>query len=284
MELSYYPGCSLEASAKEYNLSAVAVCKALGIELRELEDWVCCGATSAHSTNQKLALALPAQNLSQAQETGLDLAIPCAACYNRMKRTDYVLKNDEQKRLELEEIINFKYNGSIKVMSLLEAIADGLGADAVAEKVTKPLQGMKVACYYGCLLVRPPHITCFDNPENPMSMDHLIKAVGADPVKWSYKTDCCGASLSMTASATVEKWVTKIIDMAEEAGAQALATACPLCQSNLEMRRKTRLGGMPVFYFTELIGIALGLPDTDKWLAKHLIDPAPLLRSLSLTC
>lgn len=284
MELSYYPGCSLEATAKEYNLSAMAACKALGIELRELEDWICCGATSAHSTNQKLALTLPAQNLAQAQNMGLDLAIPCAACYNRMKRTDHALKTDEQKRAAIESIIDFKYSGEIKVMSLLEAIVNGMGTKAVAEKVTRPLKDLKLACYYGCLLVRPPQITCFDNPENPMAMDHLMKALGANPVKWSYKTDCCGASLALTASSTVEKWVTRLIDMAEEAGAQAVVTACPLCQSNLEMRRKNGLSGIPVFYFTELIGIALGLPDSKNWFVKHLIDPAPLLRALSLAC
>ncbi len=284
MELSYYPGCSLEATAKEYNFSAMAVCKALGIELKELDDWICCGATSAHSTNQMLALTLPAQNLAQAQKAGLDIAIPCAACYNRMKRTDHTLKTNDEMRKKIEDIIEFEYTSEINVMSLLEAIADKLGPKAVAEKVTKPLRGLKVACYYGCLLVRPPGIMCFDNPENPMSMDNLVKALGASPVKWSYKTDCCGASLSMTASATVEKWVSRILDMAEEAGAQALVTACPLCQSNLEMRRKTRMSGLPVFYFTELIGIALDLPDSKNWLVKHLVDPLPLLRALSLAC
>ncbi len=284
MELSYYPGCSLEATAKEFNMSAKSVSKALGIELKELDDWVCCGATSAHSTNQKLAITLPAQNLAQAQKAGLDIAIPCAACYNRIKKTDHVLRTDDEKRQIIENIIDFKYTGEIKVMSMLEAIVGALGIEAVAAKVTKPLTGLKLACYYGCLLVRPPAITCFDKPENPMTMDHLMKSLGAEPVQWSYKTDCCGASLALTATSKVEKWVTRIVDAAEEAGAQALVTACPLCQSNLEMRRKNRGSGIPAFYFTELIGIALGLPDADKWIAKHLIDPAPLLRALSLAC
>lgn len=281
MELSYYPGCSLEATAREFNMSAVSVSKALGIELRELKDWVCCGATSAHSTNKKLAITLPAQNLAQAQNTGLDITVPCAACYNRMKKTDYLLRTDEEKRKKIEHLIGFKYTGEVKVISMLEAIEGRLGINTVAARVTRPLTGLKLACYYGCLLVRPPAITCFDRPESPVTMDNLMKALGADPVQWSYKTSCCGASLSLTATSKVEKWVTRIVDMAEEAGARALVTACPLCQSNLEMRRKNRGGGIPVFYFTELIGIALGLPDTGKWLGKHLIDPAPLLRALS---
>lgn len=282
MELSYYPGCSLESSAKEYNLSAQAICSALGIELKELEDWVCCGATSAHSTNHKLSIALPAQNIAMAQEAGLDLAIPCAACFNRMKRTDHALRYDEKKRNELEEIVDFKYTGNIKVMSMLETIVSGLGIDAVKQKVQKPLTGLKLACYYGCLLVRPAEITCFDRPENPMSMDNLMKSLGAEPVKWSYKTDCCGANLSLTASSMVEKMVSRILDMAEEAGAQAIVTACPLCQTNLEIRRKNRSSGLPAFYFTELIGVALGLPDSKNWFVKHIVDPMPLLRSMSL--
>ncbi|MCL6638645.1 MAG: CoB--CoM heterodisulfide reductase iron-sulfur subunit B family protein [Firmicutes bacterium] len=284
MELSYYPGCSLEASAKEYNLSALTICKALGIKLTELEDWVCCGATSAHSTNQLLASTLPSQNLALAQDAGLDLAIPCAACYNRMKRADHILRHDEAKRKQIEAIVEFKYTGQIRVMSLLEAIVDGFGIDNVAKKVTTPLTGLKVACYYGCLLLRPPEITCFDSPENPVLFDRLMKSLGAEPVKWSYKTECCGASLGLTAVNTVQNMVTRILAMAEEAGGQAIVTACPLCQSNLEMRREDRRKGIPVFYFTELIGIALGLPDSKNWLVKHLIDPVPLLRSMSIAC
>ena len=282
MELAYYPGCSLEATAKEYNLSTKVICKALGITLRELDDWVCCGATSAHSTSQMLALTLPAHNIAKAQELGLDVAIPCAACFNRMKKTEHALKTNEKKRAQIEKTVGFQFTGKVQSISMLEAIAGRFGVKAVAEKVVKPLEGLKVACYYGCLLVRPPQIITFDDPENPMSMDHLVKALGAEPVKWSYKTDCCGASLSLTATDHVVSWVTKIINMAEEAGAQALVTACPLCQSNLEMRRKERLKGMPAFYFTELIGLALDLPETNTWLGKHLIDPKPLLRSLSL--
>jgi len=282
LDLSYYPGCSLESTAREYNNSAVAASKALGLNLIELEDWVCCGATSAHSTNQLLSYSLPAVNLAIAQKAGRDLAVPCAACYSRLKKTDHVLRNDQCKKQELEKSADFKYSGGVKVMSLLEAYATRLGADKVKAQVKKPLEGLKVACFYGCLLVRPPEVTCFDNPENPRSMDHLMKAAGADPVKWSYRTDCCGANLSLTTSQTVQKMVDRLLDMAEEAGAQAMVTACPLCQTNLETRRGSRKDRLPSFYFTELLGIALGLTNYKDWLSKHIVDPLPLLRSLKL--
>lgn len=283
MDLSYYPGCSLESTAREYNNSAVAVSKALGLNLIELEDWMCCGATSAHSTNQLLSYSLPAANIALAQKAGRDVAIPCAACYNRLKKTDYVLRNDQCKRQEIEATVDFRYSGHINVMSLLEALSTRVGPKKVKEQVKKPLEGLKLACFYGCLLVRPPEVTCFDNPENPQSMDELMRAAGADPVKWSYKTDCCGANLGLTSSQTVKKMVSRLLEMASEAGAQAIVTACPLCQTNIETRREGFKDSLPSFYFTELIGLAIGLTNYNDWLSKHLVDPQPLLRSLKLT-
>lgn len=283
MDLSYYPGCSLESSAKEYNASARSICRELGINLKELDNWCCCGATSAHSYNQMLALALPARNLALAQDTGMDVAIPCAACYSRMKRADYAMRSNMEKRKQLEKMVSFNFTGNIQVMSLLEAITDKYGVGQVASKVKNPLTGLKLACYYGCLLLRPPKITQFDNAENPQSMDKLVKALGAEPVKWSYNTVCCGANLSITASDKVQVMVARILDMASEAGAQAIVTACPLCQTNLETRRSASSNqGIPIFYFTELIGLALALPDSSGWLEKHIVSPASLLQSLSL--
>jgi len=281
LDLSYYPGCSLESSAKEFDHSALAVGRTLGINFIELKDWSCCGATSAHGTNHLLAAALPSRNIAIAQEIGLDLAVPCAACYGRLKRADHILRNDQCQRKELEEIADFKYSGKVNVMSLLETFSTRVDPKEITQCIKKPLEGLKAACYYGCLLVRPPEVTCFDNPENPQSMDKLIKLTGAEPVRWSYKTDCCGANLSLTSSQTVVKMVTRLLDMAEEAGAQALVTACPLCQMNLESRRGSRTN-MPVFFFTELLGLAMGLNESSKWISKHIVDPLPLLRSLSL--
>ncbi|MBF7083128.1 CoB--CoM heterodisulfide reductase iron-sulfur subunit B family protein [Desulfallas sp. Bu1-1] len=282
MKLSYFPGCSLGSTAKEYDLSARAVCRALGLELVELKDWVCCGATSAHSTNHLLSIALPSRNLALAQEAGMDLAIPCSACYSRVKKADYTMRNNEAMRKEIEDIVEFNYNGKVNVYSLIEALVNNIGVDAIGKSVKKPLTGLKVVCFYGCLLVRPPEVTRFDNSENPVSLDKVVKALGAEAIPWSYKTDCCGANLGLTSSEVVQGMVGRLLEAAQEAGAMAIVTACPLCQSNLEMRRKQRGTDLPAFYFTELIGMALDLPEWKKWLNLHLIDPWPLLRSLSL--
>lgn len=281
MEFSYYPGCSLESSAKEYNESAVSVGKALGMTFKEIDDWICCGATSAHSTNNLLSYALPATNIALAQNNGLDIVVPCASCYSRLKKTDLLLKNDLEKKKKIEEAADFSYKGTIEVMSLLETFATKTDMKELKSKVVRPLEGLKVACYYGCLMVRPKEI-CFEDHENPSSMDNLMKAVGAEPINWSYKTECCGASFSLTATDTVKKMVNRLLAMAAEAGAQALVTACPLCQMNLEVRRGDSNNNLPVYFFTELIGVALGLPDCENWLSKHIVDPRPLLKSLSL--
>ncbi len=282
MNLSYYPGCSLESSAREYNLSALSVASALGLSLTEIEDWICCGATSAHSTNQLLAYALPAANIALAQQAGRDLVVPCASCYNRLKKTDHVLRNDPARRRQLEEVVNFTFTGRIGVMSLLEAFTVRIGAEEISRRVVRPLEGLRLACYYGCLLVRPHHVTGFDNPENPRSLDALMAGTGARPLSWSYKTECCGANLGLTVGDAVRQMVSRLLEMAEEAGAQAIVTACPLCQMNLEVRRPNNRNGIPAFYFTELIGLALGLKESGSWFARHIVDPLPLLRSLSL--
>lgn len=283
MDLSYYPGCSLESSAREYNQSAISVSRILGINLVEIKDWICCGATSAHSASQLLAQALPAKNIALAQEAGLDLAVPCASCYSRLKRSDHILRYDTERRKEIEDVVNFKYSGRVNVMSLLEAFSNKIGPEVISRNVSAPLSGLKIVCYYGCLLVRPPEITCFDSPENPISLDILMKSTGAEPLMWSYKTECCGASLCMTAGDTVKKMVSRLLEMAVEAGAQAVVTACPLCQMNFEIRREPGVSTIPTFYFTELLGLALGLDESTGWFARHIVDPFPLLRSLSLT-
>ncbi len=282
MKLSYYPGCSLESTAKEYDLSTRSICNALGIELVELKDWVCCGASSAHSTNHTLSITLPSMNIALAQQYGTDLAVPCAACYNILKKADHTLRNDSAMRAKTEEIVGFKYNGKINIITLLEAVTN-VGVEKIAGKVKNPLKGLSVVCYYGCLLVRPPEVTRFDNTENPVSLDNIINSLGARAIPWSYKTDCCGASLSLTSAGIVQQMVSRLVEAAREAGADAIVTACPLCQSNLEIRRGTQKDNdLPSFYFTELIGLAMGLPEADKWFGLHMIDPRPLLRSLAL--
>lgn len=276
MKLTYYPGCSLDATAREYDQSSRAVCREIGLELEELEDWNCCGSSSAHNINHILAAALAARNIALAQKAGVDIAVPCAACFARLRKADQILKNGGKMKKELEEMVDFKYTGTVGVISLLEAVVDRAGLEKVRQKVKRPLTGLKVACYYGCLMVRPPEVRGFDRVENPMMLDRLVESLGADVRQWSYKTDCCGASLSLTNVEVVEGLVARLTRAAREAGAEALVTACPLCQSNLEMRQKGE-NKLPSFYFTELLGLAMGLPGTTEWMGRHINNPKELI-------
>ncbi len=278
---TYYPGCSLHSTGLEYGLSTRAVFSHLGLELTELPDWNCCGASSAHALNHKLAYALPARNIALAQKFGRDLVTPCAACFNRMKTTDYALRTNQAQRAEIESIVEFKYTGEIDIRPVLGVLYEDYQPDRIASQVRRPLRGLKVVTYYGCLLVRPPQVTQFDDPDDPKIMAELLQAIGSQVMNWSHATDCCGAGLSLSKSTIVQALVSRLISRAREAGADALVTACPLCQVNLEMRQTER-PNMPSFYITELLGLAFGLPQARTWWNKHLVDPRPLLHFLGL--
>jgi heterodisulfide reductase subunit B len=261
-------------------MSIHAVFKALGVELVEIDDWNCCGAAATHSMNHLLSLCLPARDIAKAQAAQAGpLVIPCAGCFNMTKRTEQVLKNDDTKRKEIEEIVGFKYDPSFELMALIDVILNRVGLGKIGENVKKPLKGLKTACYYGCALVRHPKVTQLDDTENPQYMDRLMKALGAEAVDWSYKVDCCGADLALTYGNVVQKMVGKIVSMAKESGAHCLVTSCGLCQANLEMRQDV---GLPVFYFTELMGVAFDADKRDQWWKKHMISPKGLLESLGL--
>jgi heterodisulfide reductase subunit B len=280
MRVSYYPGCSLEGTAREYDESTRAVCQALGIELDELEDWNCCGATSAHSTNDYLSLALPARNLSLADEKGSDLVVPCAACYQRLKVAE--------KRLAQSPLPDYPYQGNVSIKHLADFCSQEEVLQRIKEEVKKPLAGLRVACYYGCLVVRPPKVTDAINYENPGHMDEMMNMAGAESVNWSYKTDCCGGSLVLGRPDVVRRLIGKLLDMALEAGADCLVTCCPMCQSNLDTGEKGlsketgRDYNVPIFYFTELLGLALDLPGAEGWLDRHLVSPRELLSAKGL--
>jgi heterodisulfide reductase subunit B len=281
-DLSYslFPGCSLHSTGLEYGLSSRAVFDHIGLKLVDLTDWNCCGASSAHALDHTLALALPARNLALAQSSKRDLVAPCAACYNRMKGADHALRSDPAVRAELESLVGFKYTGEIAIRPLMGVLYEDYGLEQMRSQVVQPLEGLKVVTYYGCLLVRPPEIAEFDDPDDPQIMTHLLRAIGAEVMPWSSATDCCGGGLSLSRSDVVKKLVGKLAERALEAGANAVVTACPLCQVNLEMRQTATK--VPVFYFTELIGLAFGLKDTQKWWGKHLIDPRPVLQQVGL--
>ncbi|MFC2047414.1 CoB--CoM heterodisulfide reductase iron-sulfur subunit B family protein, partial [Chloroflexota bacterium] len=232
MNISYYPGCSLDGTAKEYGASIQAVAKLLDIEFKELEDWNCCGSSSAHATNDTLAISLPARNLVIASKTGLDLVVPCAACFQRLKTT-------EKKLLAGEALggISGEYKGGFKIQYLTDFFWEATSRKQLKEKVKESLNGLNIVCYYGCLSVRPPKITDASNPEDPQAMDDIMKSLGADIRNWSYKTDCCGGSLMFTRPDIGKKLTAKILDMAVEARAECIVVGCPICQMNLDSRQ-----------------------------------------------
>lgn len=282
MSYSFYPGCSAHSTGLEYGLSTRATFQHLGLELEELAKWNCCGASSAHALGHHiLSLALPARNLAIAQETGRDLVTACAACFSRLKGADHTLRNDPEVRDEVESVVGFKFTGEVTVRPVLAVLYEDCGLEKITAHVQRPLTGLKIVTYYGCLLVRPPEVTQFDDPDDPQVMTELLRAVGAEVKPWSYATDCCGAGLSLSRSDIVYSLVDRLTERAQEAGADAMATSCPLCQTNLEMRQSSK-SKMPVFFFTELLGLAFGLPEVKNWWTKHLIDPRPLLRSVGL--
>jgi heterodisulfide reductase subunit B len=277
----YYPGCSQHSTGLEYGLSTQAVFTRLGMALEELPDWNCCGASSAHALSHTLAMALPARNLALAQTRGSDFVTPCAACFNRMKGADYAMRTDPGMRATLEKMLSFTYSGQMRIRPVMGVLYDDYGPQRIAEQVKRPLTGLKVVAYYGCLLVRPPQVVQFDDPDNPQVMRRILGALGAEVMDWSHATDCCGAGLSLSRADLVQNMVGKLAERAREAGAEAFVTGCPLCQINLEMRQ-TQTAKLPAFYITEVVGLALDIPEVDKWWRKHLIDPRPLLNSVGL--
>jgi heterodisulfide reductase subunit B2 len=287
MRYAYYPGCSLHSSAKEYDLSTKAICSELGIELEEIPNWACCGASSAHMTSELLALALPVRNLILARDMGLDVVANCASCYNRLKIANNTMLLGGQRAALVDQIVEVPYRGEAKVTHLLEVITARYGLEALQDRVKVNLEGLRVAAYYGCLLVRPPAVA-FDDPENPTSMDRLVETLGAEAVAWPYKTECCGASLSLTRTDVVLKLCGDILQMAADEGAECLVVACPLCQANLDIRQaqvNKEYGlhiDLPVLYFTQLIGLALGISHKELGLDKLMTSPQKLLKAKEL--
>ena len=265
MKYAFFPGCSLESTAWDFDRSTRAVCRALGIELEEIPEWVCCGSTPAHTTGASLAVALPVVNLQKAQRMGAPVMTACASCYARLRTANHKVNSDPDERKRVQRITEEPYDGGVAVYHVLDVLVNHLGLEAIRLKVKRPLEGLRVACYYGCLLSRPPDVVAFDNPEHPTSMDDLLSAVGAEPVKWPLKTECCGAGLSITNSAVVGRLSHKLLLMARQAGAQCIAVACPLCQVNLDLRQADAkkahgdLPDTPALYVTQLLGLALGL-------------------------
>jgi heterodisulfide reductase subunit B len=288
MRYAYYPGCSLSSSGIEFHLSFQYVARALGIELVEVKDWVCCGASSAHATSHLLSIALPVLNLSHAEKEGFDkLIAPCLACLSRFKAANVEMKNDPHLRKKIHEIFDYPYQGKVKVYHPLEVFLE-LGLDRIRARARKSLKGLRVACYYGCVLTRPPQIAQFDDVENPQSMDSIIQALGGETIDWSYKTECCGVSMTLTFSDIVLKLSNDILREAKEGGASAILVCCPLCQANLDGRQRqieetyqVRYG-LPILYITQVMGLSFGAYPKEVGLEKLITSPKEVLGPIGL--
>jgi heterodisulfide reductase subunit B len=286
MKYAYFPGCSAESTARDMHQSALAVAEKLGIQLVEPEGWTCCGATAGHQTDRTLAVALPAATLVKVKDLGLDLVVNCAACYNRMKVANHEIAGNPQVRTKVAEAVGRDYDGSVMVRHLLEVLLDDVGADRIQKALRSSLAGMKVASYYGCLLVRPSEVTGFDDPENPSSLDRLVTAMGGTALEWPYKVECCGGGLSMSRTDVVVNLTDSIVGMAKLAGADCIAVSCPMCQINLDMRQldiaksKGNRYDLPVLYITQLLGLCLGVAPRRLGLNKLMISPAKVVQAV----
>jgi heterodisulfide reductase subunit B2 len=280
--VAYYPGCSLHSTAGEYNVSTKAVCEALGMNLVEPDGWICCGSSAAHRSDPDEALRLPMENLRLIEQGGFsEVTMPCAACFNRHKAAQYEIRHHKERWEAMDKAMDYHYQDLVQVNSLVDTIYQRIGPEELAQKVKRKLDGLRVVCYYGCLLTRPPQVTEAPHPENPMEMDALMEALGAKVSDWSYKTTCCGAAHSLTRPDIVLDLSSHLIAHARESGAEAIVVACPLCHTNLDARQfQMKLEQpMPVLYLTQLMAISLGLPEKAAALHKNLVDPRPMLRS-----
>jgi heterodisulfide reductase subunit B len=276
MTLGLYPGCSLKGSSREYTESVLAVAKACGVELKEIEDWNCCGATAAHNLNKELALALPARILSLAEKQGMkEVLVPCAACFSRLKVTMHELAEHPELSVAVVDENKLDYTGNVEIINIIQFL-DKYILPNLEGKISRPFDH-KVACYYGCLLVRPHAILKFDREEDPQTMDELMLKSGATPIDWAFKTECCGAGLSVSRTSSVGRLSGEIIRDAVDRGAEAMIVACPMCHSNLDMRREAinrYLGEkieIPVMYVSQVVGLAMGIDRKELGIQRHFV-------------
>jgi heterodisulfide reductase subunit B len=279
MKVSYFPGCTLNTTGKGFDNAVRASTAAVGLELVELPEWNCCGATYPLIVDNMLELAAPAHVLVAARDEGSTVTTACTTCYNVLKRTNRFIREHEEERERINAFIEAEYGGEVEVKDILHLLRDDVGFDAVREKVKVPLAGLHVGSYYGCMVLRPPDEVAYDDPDHPTSMDDLMAALGATPVDFAHKNECCGAYLAVNAPDVTREMVYTILRSAKAAGAEALVTNCPLCQFNLD-KQQTEMSRfyagyrpLPVFYFSQLMGLALGLEVRDYGWERHYISP-----------
>ena len=287
---TYFPGCSSsEGTAVAYGISTQSICSILGIELIELEDWNCCGSTPYGSTDELESICIAARDLALAEKTGLDLVTPCSSCYATLNRADSQIRQYPDLKSEVDDCLaaaGLEYKGGVRVRHLFEVIYNDIGLKNIESKVVNPLTGLRVAPYYGCQLVRPE--PGFDNPNNPQSLDHLIASLGAEPVPFPLKDRCCGGSLIIPALDLALDLLHQLLESATSSGAQCAITVCPLCQTNLDAYQdmvnkkfKTKYN-LPVLFFTQLIGLALGIEPKLLALDKNIISAERVLAPFTM--
>lgn len=273
----YYPGCALHGASNDYETSLRACLGRLGASLEELDDWICCGASAAHSVNALLSVALPARNLGVAERDGrTEVLCPCPMCSMELIRAKQHLSEDEKLRRRISEIVELDVTGKTEILNLIQ-VFQKIGTERIKAAAKISLEWVNAACYYGCLLTRPPKEQRFDDCEQPRSMETLLEVLGAKTVAWNFKTECCGAGMTMAQEETVLELSDKIIGNASVHGANCIVVACPMCHVNLDMkqgdierRRKVR-HGMVIYYLSDLVGLALGLSEKDLAIDKHFV-------------
>jgi heterodisulfide reductase subunit B len=282
-DYAYYPGCTLYTTGRELDRSARKAAALLGAELKEMPAWVCCGAIYNTSSDDFAGRVGATRNIVRASALGDTLVTLCAACYNVLKRAKARI-DDPANAVERERVLNFidePYEREVRVVHYLDVLKRDIGWEAVRAKVVKPLAGLKVAAYYGCLMVRPATVLDFDDPEDPQVMDDLARALGAEPVRFDFKTECCGGYLVVNRNDVARDASRRVLDNARSWGADVVVTTCPLCQHNLD-RLRAADDGPPVLYFTQLLGLALGLDPAELGFDNCAVDPRPRLAEKGL--
>jgi heterodisulfide reductase subunit B len=285
MKYAYYPGCSSHSTARDMHESSIAVAKALGIELAEIDGWTCCGASAAHQTDRVLAASLASANLVLAKGMGLDMVVNCAACYNRSKVANYEVANSPAVRESVGKALGQSYDGSVPVRHFVEVLTKDIGAARLRKSLKQSLNGLKAACYYGCYLLRPPEATHFDDPENPTIMENLVGAMGGESLDWPGKVDCCGGGLNLTRTDITVQRSGAIIDMARAAGAECIVVACPMCQTSLDLRQKDiekatgKSYNMPIVYITQLLGLCLGISPKELGFDRLMVPATAVIKA-----
>jgi len=282
MDYGYYPGCSLKSTATEYDSTVRQLCRSFGINLVEIDDWVCCGSSPVHAQSEEISLALPFKNLAQAERQGLkSILSPCPSCHSHMLCSHAEAGPEESHWQRLQELSGSSYAGSLQLRHLVDFLYHDVGIEKIKEKVTRPLTGIRAVAYYGCM-TRFPGIT-FDDREMPVMIDEIVQALGAEALPWSHTTECCGASFSISKTDIVLRLVRDILEAARLVNAGCIIAVCPLCQSNLDMRQaeiEKKTGerfNLPILYLSQLILTSQGTSPQKLGFSKHLVDPRPLL-------